>query len=279
MTKKNTGLLGDPALAKAVPPIPVHCALPVYDTRPWVEIYNNGPLFHDEMRRRAVLGIDPSLTGFAYCLGLAPILEDGVPLFEYKPHYELQYGSPPAKTPRERMDRYRQLIWPIVELTLHYAFDAIFIENYAFAAGKFMVDGEMKGGKMRGMVDRSELGGMLRDALIDRVPLIYEPGISQIKKWATGRGVGQKVLIATHLARDNKRTFKDSDHADSFAVMQMAAATFGYVAPHFEFQRAIVAKIRAELAEQAYNGPQLTGDRGLVREGRRQRTGGATCQT
>lgn len=164
----------------------------------------------------SVLGIDPSLTGFAIC--------HHVPGREL---YEGRWTTKPAGTVPERMERYEQLIRGTLQSALAHKPALVLIEGYALAPP----------GKQRGHHDRAELGGVLRCKLwellkseIERGEChIVEVAPSSLKKFTTGDGKAPKPFMVSELARKHSRRFTTDDQADAFALCQLGLALTGQV--------------------------------------------------
>lgn len=218
----------------------------------WVERYNAGErlLPRDPSRPKAVLGIDASLTGFALCLSVAPVLGRGETVGAAA-DLELQYDSAPGVTVRERIDRFRQLTWPVVELTRDYDLELVLIEGYATGFGR------SKGYTQAWL---SELGGILRHEVVDRTRAVMECAPATLKRWATGKGAGKKIAIATALAVENRRTFTDDNQADAYGLMQIAAATMGYVRGRLAHHRDVARSMQDAMRQAGYSPPPLRGE-------------------
>jgi Holliday junction resolvasome RuvABC endonuclease subunit len=183
-----------------------------------------------------VLGIDPSLTGFAICYSVP-----GKALIEGR------WASKPCDGVRPRLARYEQLIRGTLEIVLAQQPSLILIEAYAYGA---------RGGMQ---FDRTELGGVLRLELIRRteveVPII-EPTPSTLKKFTTGSGLATKDAMVSTLAKKHQRVFRTDDAADAFALCQLGLALTGQVpAPSTKPERLYLAKLRKDFGlERAASG-------------------------
>lgn len=160
-----------------------------------------------------VLGIDPSLTGFAICYSVP-----GKGLIEGR------WSTEPAVTVHERMERYEKLIRGTLQIVLAHKPGLILIEGYAFEPpGK---------GKQRGGTHRNELGGVLRWELCKRVQCpIVEVAISSLKKFTTGDGHAKKPAVISVMARAQSRTIKTDDQADAAALCELGLALTGQKPP------------------------------------------------
>jgi Holliday junction resolvasome RuvABC endonuclease subunit len=158
----------------------------------------------------SVLGIDPSLTGFAVC--------QHVPGREL---YEGRWPSKPAKGVRERCDRYERLVRGTLQLVIAHQPGLILIEGYAYSAGA-----------QHGHHDVIELGGVLRFELSRRTQCaIVEVAPSTLKKFTTGDGKAPKPFMVSELARKHGRRFTTDDQADAFALCQLGLALTGQLPP------------------------------------------------
>lgn len=176
-----------------------------------------------------VLGIDPSLTGFAICYSVPG-----------KQLVEGRWSSKPATTVRGRMERYERLIRGVLDVVREPDCKPglILIEGYAFAAA---------GRAQQGHHDRAELGGVLRWKLCElaQCPII-EPAPASLKKFVTGSGVGSKDIMVSTLARDHQRTFNSDDAADAYALCQLGLAlTDQLPPPSTKAARIYLDKLRA----------------------------------
>lgn len=172
-----------------------------------------------------VLGIDPSLTGFAICYSVP-----GKPLIEGR------WASKPCDGVRPRLARYEQLIRGTLEIAMAQRPSLILIEGYSFNS---------RGGMQ---FDRVELGGILRFELARRsnAPII-EPAPSTLKKFTTGTGLATKDAMVSTLAKKHQRVFRNDDAADAFALCQLGLALTGQVpAPSTKPERLYLARLRKD---------------------------------
>ncbi len=161
----------------------------------------------------SVLGIDPSLTGFAICYSVpGRELDEG------------RWSTEPAVTAHERMERYEKLIRGTLEIVLAHKPSLVLIEGYAF---------EPPGaGKQRGTTHRNELGGVLRWELSKRVQCpIVEVAITSLKKFTTGDGHAKKPAVISAIARLQNRMIKTDDQADAAALCELGLALTGQKPP------------------------------------------------
>jgi Holliday junction resolvasome RuvABC endonuclease subunit len=202
--------------------------------------------------RIAVLGVDPSLRGLAYALVHSSFPND--------PH-EGVAKSNPAKDVRARVERYKAIVEPVVELARLHKPRVVLIENYAYGVNGF------------GVIDRAELGGVLRCSLAPHCEVMLEIGTSTLKKWAAGFGGGGKLppgLTEQQRKQQLARRRKDSknavrkgltalygvsfegadkdDQADAFALMKIGACLVGLDEPRNDAQREVLKGLRQKAA-------------------------------
>lgn len=157
-----------------------------------------------------VLGIDPSLTGFAICMHVP-----GRALEEHR------WPSKPAKGVRERVTRYHGLILGLMQLMPAQQPGLILIEGYAYSKGA-----------QHGHHDVIELGGVLRSELCKRTRCpIIEVAPSTLKKFTTGDGKAPKPFMVSELARKHQRRFTSDDQADAFGLCQLGLALTDQLPP------------------------------------------------
>lgn len=163
----------------------------------------------------SVLGIDPSLTGFAICYSVP-----GRGLLEGRWSSKPTDGSVDA-----RMERIEQLVRGTLDIVAAHKPALILIENYAYNATGGMA------------FDRAELGGVLRWELRRRLKLsespckIIEPAPSTLKKFTTGDGSAKKPAMVSAIATLQGRQIKTEDQADAAALCELGLALTGQKPP------------------------------------------------
>jgi len=174
-----------------------------------------------------VMGVDPSLTGFAIALGRGGELVA-----------EKRIATKPcASDVRSRLKRYALIADPLTALCETHRPAIVCIEGYSFAS------------KGAGLHHRSELLGVVFERIAPYVGQILEIPPSTLKQFTTGKGNAQKPEMVSVLAQRHGRTFFDDDTADAFALLQLAFAVAGQVDPGNAQRCGIVAKLRGvELA-------------------------------
>lgn len=151
-----------------------------------------------------VVGIDPSLTG----LGIAIEGHDPI-VFSSKPS--------PKPTLRQRIQRYTDLAEQVCGAISERCGDGgpelVVLEGYSFSS------------KGSSVVTLGEFGSILRWWTIGWPVIEVSP--STIKKFATGKGVGQKAAVVSALAKRYSVNFQTDDEADAFACLQIGLALVG----------------------------------------------------
>ena len=158
----------------------------------------------------SVLGIDPSLRGFAICYsvpGRAELIEG-------------EWKSEPADGVRARMERIDQLIRGTLQIVI------------AHKPGLILIEGYSMGSKFGMAFDRYELGGVLRRELckLTTCPII-EPAPKTLKKFTTGDGAAQKSAMISAIARLQHRQIKTDNKADAAALCELGLALTGQKPP------------------------------------------------
>ena len=174
-----------------------------------------------------VLAIDPSLTGFAWAIGV----DGDVRVLQER-------KTKPAKvvTVRSRMQRCNQLARAITYAAPLDDLDErlVLIEGYSF------------GSQGRGIRDGAELGGILRYILAQRNPelvRVIEVPPTVLKKFAAGKGNANKVAVASALTSRYGREFASDNLADAFGLLQLGMCLAGDAEAQTSFQREAVAKV------------------------------------
>lgn len=194
--------------------------------------------------RVSVLGVDPSLRGMAYALAADGALVE-----------ERWEKSAPAEGVRARIARYRKLVDPIEDVARRYTPRVALVETYPYG---------MQGSAV---VDLGELGGLLRDRLLQHCEHVLEVNVVHVKIFATGSAGGgalpkgltpqQRREQLAQRRKDSKgavkralegrygRVFRNDDAADAYALMRMGLCLVGLAEPMDDGERRAVAALRA----------------------------------
>jgi Holliday junction resolvasome RuvABC endonuclease subunit len=177
------------------------------------------------MSWRPVMGIDPSLRGCAVAIA-AP----------NAPTHTQRWKTDACEGVHARVARYRSIADPIAELARQHKPQLVVIEGYAMGTDK------SKGN--RGVHDRVELGGILRDRIVDHCDQVLEVAASQLKLFAAGHGFADKRDIREQLEVQYGRTFPNDDEADAWVCMLLGLQLAGVGEPENQFQLEVVCKLK-----------------------------------
>jgi crossover junction endodeoxyribonuclease RuvC len=165
-----------------------------------------------------VMGVDPSLSG----TGIMVLDESG------SVASKTIVSSPPCGPfAQARMDRIEKMVREIKAIADQFKPTVICIEGYAF------------GSNMPGANERVEYGGLLRYVLTRSFRLVEVNPLS-LKKWATGRGAGDKTALIAAMTAKYGVQFSSSDEYDAYALARLALQIAGYDKPANEIQRECV---------------------------------------
>lgn len=166
-----------------------------------------------------IVGIDPSLTGTAVCVaGFDPVLFASSPI-----------GSDAAN----RILRYCGLVHAVIAKVPKLS--TVFIEGYSFGS---------KGGQA---TDRAEYGGILRYHLcgVAMGCEVIEVPPTSLKKWATGKGNGDKTPMIAAITKRYGVEFRTNDEYDAYALARLGEQYSGLVEPQNQAQREVIEKLKA----------------------------------
>jgi len=178
---------------------------------------------------KTVVGLDPSLTGFAWCIyGLdgRESAETGVAV-----------DTGPAVFLPDRIVRYSGIIAQVLAQIdkLEYP-EQIAIEGYSM------------GSRGRALSGLCEFGGVLRQTLMTRYPCeLVEVAPSLVKKFITGKGAGKgtdKTGMAMSTYKRYGLEFDTSDEVDAYGLARIAACLVGAEEPQTAFQREVIEKLK-----------------------------------
>ena len=178
-------------------------------------------------RKRCVMGIDPSLSGFAVVV----MFEDGTTV-------EREIKTSVAKTLSSRMKRLRKIAALAEEMVKEHVPELCLIEGYAFGA------------KGRATLSLAELGGIVRDKIIDYPDVTVEIPPTTLKKFLTGRGNSPKIDVVQKLARRFEREFKTDNLADAFGLAYMAAVVLEFRSAVSQYERDAAGFVRIQIQQE-----------------------------
>lgn len=175
----------------------------------------------------AVIGIDPSLAGFAW----ATCTDGGDGVLDITEH--ILATKPNGDGVRARIERYEHIVGPVVENARQLGASVIVIEGYSYGSNDPSAQ------------ERAELGGILRRELLrcGHELEVYEMAPSSLKKFATGVGKGDKAAVISAMVLEHGRRFKSADAADAFACLQVAMCIAGIVSPTTRPKAEVVALV------------------------------------
>ncbi len=160
----------------------------------------------------AVMGIDPSLTGFAISIGLL----NGET-------WTRTIKTAPAETLRQKAERNRQIVEPTIEAVAKYRPAIVVIEMTAYSYG----DGK----RSSGVNDRIGLVHVLQDRLLDFDCLVVECAANTLKAFAAEYGLADKLDVKEALERTYKVKLASYDESDSFGLMKLGQCCIGHAVP------------------------------------------------
>ncbi len=173
-------------------------------------------------KQKCVLGIDPSLTGFA-----AVIAWDAT---DYK-HWRWS-SQFLGKGIEARMDRMLPLIESVMQVAEQFKPSVIAIEGYSYAANG------------SGTTERVEMGGILRADLITLGVPVHEVQPMTLKKFCTGSGKGDKTAMIACITRRWNVEFFDSDRYDAYGLARMALCLAELAEPENDAQRQAIETVK-----------------------------------
>jgi len=174
------------------------------------------------------IGLDPSLGSFGVCVYATT---------SPTRHLTSAYKSDPATGLEARLARYYGLIDPVMDRVVKWQPKLIAIEQYVYGATG------------RGIVDRAEMGGILRDRLHQTGLQVIEVGPTTLKRFITGKGGGKGtdkvgMIMAIYQRYGVDFSGKTSDEADAYGLARLAAVYNGSEKPQTKFQEEAVAVVR-----------------------------------
>ena len=184
-----------------------------------------------------ILAIDPSLTASAIVRG------------NVAGEYECTvFGSEnKGDNAHARINRYRGLVGRIMDWVGQREYDAVFIEGYAY-------DSTGRG------IFLAEFGGLLRAALTDLCPTLWEITPGTLKRFATGNGNANKAQMMGRVQARWRVKIATHDECDAFALYRLGLLVLGHAEP--------MDLAQAEVLERLKN---RTGKKPRTRTGSRRR--------
>jgi Holliday junction resolvasome RuvABC endonuclease subunit len=206
--------------------------------------------------RIAVLGVDPSLTGLGFSLGVYSAA--GVALL---PEYDGWVATDTATSPRDRVARYRRLSDEVVELARQHKPRVVVFEghNAAMTFGRAF--------------DRAEARSVLYERIEPHCDQMLEALPSQLQKFVTGRGghgAYPKGLSKQQLAEQKRLRRKltkgavkkameerfgiallNDDVGDARALLCIGLCLCELAEPETHAQREVVETLREKAVEAA----------------------------
>lgn len=165
-----------------------------------------------------IVGIDPSLTGTA----VAICGSDKVYRFASESAGHLV---------SQRIGRYIVLAGQVLGVVPYGSL--VFIEGYSF------------GSRGQATIDIAEYGGILRNQLEEVGCGIVEVPPTSLKKWATGKGNGNKTPMIAALTKRYGVMYETDDEYDAYALARLGEQYAGLVEPHNQIQADVIAKLKA----------------------------------
>lgn len=175
----------------------------------------------------SVIGIDPSLGGFAIAVGWPG---------GFVTHTE-EHKTRPRPGLRGRMDRIGELVECAMSACAVHRPDLVLVEGYSMGS---------KGSAITGL---AELGGVLRWHLLKLGIPVVEVAPSRLKKWACGKGNSGKPAVVSALAKRYGREFRSDNEADAFALAMLGLAATGRADVATKWQREVALQVAEQIRE------------------------------
>ena len=176
------------------------------------------------MTREVIVGLDPSLSSTGICYGTSADNWQTIAITSKARGEDVLSRVKRCEYVVEQLETLLSVVKPRL----------IVIEDYAF------------GSKFGKPAYRAELGGLIRWHGIEYTPHILEVSPTTLKKFATGKGAGDKSLIQAHVQKRWGQMFSSDDECDAFVLYQMALCISGRQPPATQAQREAVAKVLSE---------------------------------
>lgn len=190
----------------------------------------------------AVMGIDPSLTGFCSALAV-----EGQPVRVVRSTSK-SLGKNPQ--PWSRLRRYHGLVCDTCVLAQQWVPRLVLVEGPSFASVIRSNDGDARPLPQRGHHDRAELRAVLYMELSGWVGDLVEVAPTTVKLFAAGKGNASKGAVKKGVAALYGRSFDTDDEADAYALTMLALAVAGHGVARTRAQLKAVDTVRSLLAAQ-----------------------------
>jgi len=174
---------------------------------------------------RCVVGIDPSLTGFA----MVALYPDGVLV-------QSEHTTKSTKTLSGRVERLGVLASAAENFVKEHLPSLCLIEGYAHAA-------KWKAAAI------GELGGVVRTRIVGLADVTVEVPPTMLKKFATGKGNAGKLDVVQKVGKKFNVVFKTDNMADALGLAWLGGAVVGFCETTNAPQREIV-KLVSKMREQ-----------------------------
>lgn len=170
-----------------------------------------------------IIGIDASLT----CTGICTFADP------YIIGVSRTVTSKPAEGLAGRIKRYQQAAEEIHRIADPSGTTCphVFLEGYSW-------------GSPHKAIPLAEFGAILRQRLLSQNCTIIEVSPNEVKKFATGKGKGDKALIQAHVAKRWNLIFETSDEADAFVLGRIGLAYHGLAECDNEAQREVIERMK-----------------------------------
>lgn len=167
-----------------------------------------------------IIGIDPSLTGFAIC----SISNQDITFREY--------SSKAAKLIQDRMDRYEELLKEPLAFIQQNKPQLIVLEGYSY------------GSKGRGTITLGEFGGVLRYSLRSYMDRLIEVPPTVLKKFTTGSGNCSKDKMVSLASSKYRMVFNTNNEVDAFCLAKLGMCLTGYDSPTANYQEKVIEDLK-----------------------------------
>jgi Holliday junction resolvasome RuvABC endonuclease subunit len=152
--------------------------------------------------QNSVLGIDLSLNGTGLCV----LGGDGV--IKHSERITLNTNKANKIKGFKRVQFVKRSIFKIIK---DYKITHIAIEGYSF------------GSKGRSIIDLGEMGGVIRNSVMEEYPhiIMIEVPPKSLKKIYAGNGNADKDMMAAEIQKKYNHTFETNDECDAYALSRI----------------------------------------------------------